>query len=75
MLWKEVIGLYGEEMADKMKGSKYIVSVCYSNGKKISEDVPVEDVIELMKNGKVLYDFDEKEIDNAYREATGLKVH
>jgi hypothetical protein len=71
LIWEAVEKFYGNRIADLMKESKYLkgitVTAILPNGKEAS----YEDI----KSGKALWDFPMRDIENAYRDVTGLKVH
>lgn len=71
MEWYEVVSFYGEEIAERMKNSKYlkdaIVEVTKPDGKEPSK--------EDLKRGEVIYHFSDEDIYKAYLNVTGIQVH
>ena len=71
MIWRDVEKFYGTEIANKMKESKWLQNVTVTAVLPNGKEATYEDV----KAGRAEWDFPLRDIENAYRDVTGLKVH
>jgi len=76
MIWPEVVKFYGEEIASKMQKSKWLQGITLivvdKRGRPLIRE---EDAIALMARGKAFFDFPEEDLDRAYRDVCGMKIH
>jgi hypothetical protein len=66
LIWEQVEMFYGTRIADLMKESKYLKGITVNMVRPDGKEPSIEDI----RKGNVIYDFDQYDLDRAYRDVT-----